>query len=328
MTALVLLALAFPLAAEPGAAADERAAVDAIYLLLGQRRFSEAKDQWNRVGARIQEGLRADSGRALPPVAEKEFKRRVAEAWFVQGLLTARFGEKDEALRLLRDADGLGFPPLESPLMLLAADCLRELQENTLAAQAYQEIVKRAPGNASARLGLGLSLYASGSFPAARTELEELLRRAPRTPGAHYALGAVLFEQKRYDEARDNLQRELELDPRCVDCMARLAHVAYIEGDDRQCSSWLDRATALDPANGEASLVSGMLAYRAGRYEQAIRQLSRVVEQSPSYAQAQYQLALAYQRSGNAAKAKEHFDSYTRLVQEQKARTIGVRGSQ
>ena len=328
MTALTLLACALPLLAEPDPPADERPALDAIYVLLGERRFAEAKDQWNRVGARMQESLRAASGRDLDPAAEKDLKRRVAEAWFVQGLLAVRFAGKDEALRLLRDADGLGFPPLDSPLMVLAADSLQELQEHGLAAQAYREVLKRAPENVPARLGLGLALYSTGQLAAARTELEEVRRRAPATPQAHYALGAVLFEQKRYDEARTRLERELALDPRCSACMAKLAHIAYLTGDDRVCESWLAKAAALDAAPAEADLVAGMLAIRRGRYDVAIPHLSRVVERSPGYAQAQYQLGLAYQRVGNAAKAREHLEAYRRLIEEEKARTVGVRGSE
>jgi Flp pilus assembly protein TadD len=108
--------------------------------------------------------------------------------------------------------------------------------------------------------------------------------------------------------------------------MAKLAHVAYLKGDDRQCESWLAKAAALDPGYLETNLVSGMLDVRTGRYEQAIGHLTRVVEQSPGYARAQYQLAIAYQRSGNAEKAREHQEIYNRLIQEQKARSIGVRG--
>jgi lipopolysaccharide biosynthesis regulator YciM len=110
--------------------------------------------------------------------------------------------------------------------------------------------------------------------------------------------------------------------------MAKLAHVAYLNADDRQCESWLARAAALDPDYFETNLVSGMLENRTGRYEQAIQHLSRVVQRSPGYAKAQYQLALAYQRSGDAQKAREHLEIYDKLVQEHKARTIGVRGAE
>ena len=55
-----------------------------------------------------------------------------------------------------------------------------------------------------------------------------------------------------------------------------------------------------------------MLESRAGRYDLAIRHLSRVVDESPADTRAQSQLALAYQRSGNPEKSREHLEIYGR----------------
>jgi tetratricopeptide (TPR) repeat protein len=305
---------------------DERFALDVAYRLIEHRRFTEAAAPWTRAAKQVETSTRAASGQTLAPAADRQLQRRVAEVMFVQGLLTARLGEKAEALRLLRQADGYGFPPLDSPLMSLAAACLFELREYGLATQAYREIVKSAPQNAEARLRLGVSLFSAGQLAPAQKELEQALRLAPSLPHAHYTLGAVLFELKRVDEARPHLERELAADPRCSACMVKLGHIAYLKGDDRQSESWLAKAVALDPDDLEASLVCGMLATRAGRYDEGIRYLTRVVERSPGSMQGQYQLAVAYQRGGNADKAREHMEIYNRLVKEDKARTIGVRG--
>jgi tetratricopeptide (TPR) repeat protein len=113
--------------------------------------------------------------------------------------------------------------------MVLAADCLYELQEHALATQAYREVLKSAPENVQVRLRLGVSLYSSGQLGAAEGELEQVLRQAPRSPQANYYLGAVLFEQKRSDEAQAHLERELALDARCFGCMAKLAHREHLE---------------------------------------------------------------------------------------------------
>ncbi len=308
--------------------ADERFSLDAAYCLVRRGLLPEARTQVNRVASQVQDSVRRASGQTLTPDAQATLHRRVAEVWFVQGLLTARLGRKEEALQLLRDADRYGFPPLDSPLMALAAECLSDLQEHALAAQAFREVVSRAPDNVPMRLRLAISLFSSGQLPAAKEELERVLRSAPDSPRANYYLGATLFEEKRTEEAQAHLERELSLDPRCSECLAKLAHISYLRGDERQCASWLARATALDPASLEASLVSGMLEIQTGQYEPAIQHLSRVVAQLPGYAKAQYQLALAYQRSGNAPKAQEHRQIYDRLIQEQKARSLGVRGSE
>ena len=310
----------------PAFASDERAELDSIYALLGSRRFTEAREQWNRLIPRLQSTLGGPPGEA--PEAGEERQRRVAEAQFVQGLLAARFGTREEALGLLRQADGNGFPPLDSPLMILAADTLLELDEPALAARAYGEALERTPGAAAVRVRRGAALLAAGRAAAAEAELERVGRESADTPQAAYWLGALRFEQKRVDEAKALLERELASDPQCVGCIAKLAHVAYLAGDDGRCEGLLRRAMALDPAQAEAHLVAGMLASRAGRYDQAIAHLSRVVEQAGRSAAAHYQLALAYRRRGDADKAREHQAIYDRLVAEQKAKTLGVRGAE
>ena len=311
---------------EPQFASDERLAFDTIYVFLGHRRFAEGRDIWNRLATSLQENLKSARAATLAPAAEAALKQQVAEALFVQGLLAARTGSKEEALRLLRQADGYGFPPLDSPLMLLAADCLHDLQEDDLAAQAYREMLQRAPGNTRARLGLGVALFSSGDLVGAEREITRVVAGDSATPMANYWLGAVLLEQKRPDEAKTALELELDRQPHCTDCLAKLAQVAYLAGEDRECETWLSQAMALDSKQVEANLVSGMLANRTGRYDLAIRHLSLVVAQAPDSVRARYQLAFAYRRSGDPQKALEHSEIYERLIQAEKNRSLGVRG--
>ncbi len=312
---------------QPQIDADERFGFDTIYVLVGRRRFGEAKDQWNRLAPRLQQSLRAPEG-AASAAQESERRSRAAEALFVQGLLTARSGAREEALRDLQQADGYGFPPLDSPLMLLAADCLAELQEHRLAVQAYRAFLERVPADAGARLRLGASLLLTGQVRDAEKELARVLAESPESPQAHYWMGALLFEQKRYPDAKAHLQRALALDPRCVDCMAQLAHAAYLDNDLGLSESFLARALALDPDHVEAHLVAGMLANRTGRYDAAIQHLALVVASAPGSARAQFQLAFAYRRSGNAEKAREHQAIYDRLLREQRASSSKVPGSE
>lgn len=303
-------------------AKDERLAFDTIYVLVRRGRVADARVQWNRLAARLQESLRARSGDG----SGVEERRRLGEALFAQALLVAQDGGKDEALKLLGQADGYGFPPLDSPLMLLAADRLRGLGEYALAVNAYREFLARAPADVAARLGLSTTLYAARKFDAARLELEELLRRAPAAKGASYLLGAVLVELNRFEDARAHLERELQADPRCTACLSRLAHVAYLEGRNSECEALLARASAIDPDEVETRMISGLLAFRLGRYAAAIDHLAFVVDRSPGYMAARYQLAMAYRRVGNAEKSREQLQAYQRLLEEQKAREIGFRG--
>jgi Flp pilus assembly protein TadD len=306
---------------------NERLAFDVIYVLLGRGQIAEARIRWNRLGARLQDGIRVPPRGENDPTADVIAKRRIAEASFVQGLLVARDGAKREALELLGRADGLGFPPLDSPLMLLAAECLLDLGEHAMAAQAYREILKHAPRNTVARLGLGIALLSSGDLAASESELAQVFREAPQTPHVRLWLGSVLLEARRSEEAKAHLEQEWSSDPQCALCAAKLAQVAYLGGDDDACASWLSKAMALDPTHEEANLVAGMLANRSGQYAVAIRHLSGVVARVPSSVRAQYQLAFAYRRSGDMERAKAHMEAYDRLIAAQKADSLGVRGS-
>jgi tetratricopeptide (TPR) repeat protein len=211
--------------------------------------------------------------------------------------------------------------------MLLAGECLIDLQEYDLAIAAYRQYVQKQPANMRARAAYAAALYSRGKLAEARRELEEVLRTAPDTPRANYTMGAVLFELKYYPEARAQFVRELALDARCTSCASRLAHIAYLEGDDAKCKEWLGKSLALDPDDIESHLVSGMLALRSGDYADAVEHLTRVVDRSPDFPTARFQLSTAYRRAGNPEKAQEQFEVYQRLLKEQKAREIGVRGS-
>jgi tetratricopeptide (TPR) repeat protein len=277
-----------------------RFAFDATYCLLQHEQIALAKAQWQRIDERTRSRAAAA-------------KQEVAEAAFVRGLLATAAGNKEDALQSFHRADGQDFPPLDSPQMLMLADCFFLLKEYKLAGATYQEALKHFPENTQARWRFGLSLYWTSQLNETVREFEKLVRQNPSQPEVNLYLGSALFALRLNDRARACFERELELDPRCDECMSKLAHLAYLAGDDRQATSWLDKASALSSSSPETDLVYGMIANRAGKYEAAIQYLSRVVEQAPRDAQAQFQLAIAYQRSGDIQKAQEHVDRYRQL---------------
>jgi Tfp pilus assembly protein PilF len=69
-----------------------------------------------------------------------------------------------------------------------------------------------------------------------------------------------------------------------------------------------------------------MLFSRLGDYEQAIKNLELAVTEEPNYWKTHYQLAQAYQRVGNEAKAKEFMDSYNRLFSATTSSALEARG--
>jgi tetratricopeptide (TPR) repeat protein len=291
---------------QPEIDSDDRLAFDVTYYLLQYRQFPLAQSQWQRINERIRKKAPAPDTKAPPP--------EVTEALFVQGLLATAAGRKEEALQLFDRTVSQGFPPPDSPQMFMLADSFYWLEEFSLAIRAYSVVIQRFPGNLQARLRLGASLYWTSQLAPAKEELDRVARENPRQLEANLYLGFVLFAMKRMGEARTCFERELALDPNCSACMYKMGYLAYIAGDDRLAESWLAKAVALGSASPEIDLVYGMIANRAGKYDDAIRHLSRAIEKIPQFPQAHFQLATAYQRSGNAEKAQEHFALYRQIT--------------
>jgi protein O-GlcNAc transferase len=149
------------------------------------------------------------------------------------------------------------------------------------------------------------------------------LDQAPQTPGVHLYLGLALLELKSNEEARRHFQEELKADPKSYQAMAELGYLAYLDGDNDRCREWLEKARPLNPEWVETNVVSGLLYNRLGRFELAIQFLEEAVKERPDHYKAHYQLALAYRRSGNEIKAREHAAKYDQLVAAEKARQLG-----
>ena len=69
--------------------------------------------------------------------------------------------------------------------------------------------------------------------------------------------------------------------------------------------------------------IYGHLYNRLGKYGLAVKSLESAVSENPKHLKAHYQLSIAYRRSGNEAKAKEHLDIYSQLLEAHKAKSLG-----
>jgi tetratricopeptide (TPR) repeat protein len=309
-----------------------------IYLLIRHGQIRLASEQTDRLSERLQTEVRAlrnSRGTAEPegkptdrsaPDSEGStsrtqavLARRVGEVFFLRGLIAATDGRKSEAMEALQLADRYDFPPRDSFEMIMLADCLDRLGEGRLAVQAYQEYVKHHPADDEAQVRLGSVLFAAGDFESARKAFEVVWGRNPRFPSVNYHLGAALLELKLTEEAERRLSEELAHDPRCARCLTKLAQIEYLRGRNERCREILDRSLALDQKWTETYLVFGLLYNRLGQYELAVQNLETVVRDLPDFPTGRLQLSVAYQRLGNAEKAKEHREAYNRLIEARRA---------
>jgi tetratricopeptide (TPR) repeat protein len=298
-------------------AANHRLALNIIYILVRYAQLEPARRELDEFSAILQSLLEARTP------ADPTLTREMGEVFFIRGLVAATSGQKDEAMQQFQAADRNDFPPQDSPQMKMLAEALFRLEEYALAAQAYQTYLSHFPEDDDARLQLGISFCSSSSFTRAQDQLQRLFEKAPAMPEVNYYLGMALLEARNHEEARRHFELELRIDPASYQAMAQLAYLDYTQGDNEKCRERLEKAAALNSTWPETNYVYGLLYNRLAKYDLAVRCLESAVRENPKHIKAHFQLSIAYRRSGNEAKAKEHADIYSRLLEAHKAKSLG-----
>jgi tetratricopeptide (TPR) repeat protein len=298
-------------------AANQRLALNIIYILVRYAQLEPARRELDDFSVILQ------SLQAARTPADPTLTREMGEVSFIRGLIAATSGQKDEAMQQFQAADRNDFPPQNSPQMKMLSEALFRLEEYTLAAQAYQTYLSHFPEDKDARLQLSISYCSSSSFTRAQEQLQQLYEKAPAMPEVNYYLGMVLLESKNHEEARLHFAAELKINPSSYQAMAELAYLDYTQGDNEKCRQWLDKAADLDSKWPETNFVYGLLYNRLAKYDLAVKHLESAVQENPRHLKAHFQLSIAYRRSGNELKAKEHADIYSQLLEAHKAKSLG-----
>jgi tetratricopeptide (TPR) repeat protein len=294
-----------------------------IYTLVRYGKLKLAQSELDKITARLQPDLQRLTGQESKSPALQALKIEAGEVYFIGGMIAASRDDYREAVRLFQAADRYDFPARNSVQMEMLGEAFYRMGEYQLSIQAYETYAKYSPLDPDARMYLGLSYYSSAMFPRARENFQKVLEQAPKTPSVHLYLGLSLLEEKSNEEARREFLEELKSEPRSYQAMAELAYLDYLAGDNVRCGEWLEKARPLKPDWIETNMVSGLLHNRMGQFDRAIQYLELVVKEKPNHYKAHFQLALAYRRTGNESKAKEHADIYDRLIAEEKSRQLG-----
>ena len=209
-----------------------------------------------------------------------------------------------KALPLLEEAYDQN--PLRLDMGVLLAQCQFSVRLTKEAYELLQNLAEAFPGDARARLLLGVAEEHCGRSEAALTHLEAVEQSEPR-PHALIYLGMAYFHLRRVRDAQRAFERALAADPDAPLAHLGLARCRLRARSYEEAAEAAMRAIGLEFSLGEAHLCLGRALLRMGRLQRGVEALETALRFLPPRPDLHAQLAALYVRlPGGDEKAVEH----------------------
>lgn len=196
--------------------------------------------------------------------------------YLVQGILMARAGDFDGALRFFKSAAEID-PGNPDPHYNIGRVYQRKGEE-AKAEEAFQKVIELAPQYQPAYLEIGDLYQRQTRFQEALQAFIAAAQLNPNTPGGRNAQakipflqGILLAQSGRAEEALREFQQALRISPDPAPIYFNIAQVYLRIGDFENAEAALNRTLEVDPRNQGAFLNLGILYERQGKLEEALR---------------------------------------------------------
>ena len=172
---------------------------------------------------------------------------------------------------------------------------------------SYESVLKRAPNDAEALLGLAQVEEFEGKSTVLAT-LQKALTANPRLTGALAMVARLKLEAEEWDSAAVSARRALAVDSMSMRAWSVLGATAWLRGDSATFRSALAAATALQPKPVEFYAELAEAAVRQRRYEEAVRLAERAVSYDSLSVRALGVLGTNQLRTGHMAEGQATLD--------------------
>ena len=176
--------------------------------------------------------------------------------------------------------------------------------------QAAFHEVEAKPKDADANGRTGMLLHAFEQYEAAEVYYRRARFLDPNRLQWAYYLGLAEALDGRHQEAAASLRDAIRLDPGYVPARLKLAEVLLGSGRVDECEAACESIVKDNPQLAPAYYWLGRVAATRGAVSASIEHYRRACQLWPSYGTAHYALALACQRIGAAAEARQHMAAY------------------
>ena len=299
----------------PGVEADLKKAIEvAPQSPLGYTRLGEL---------RISQGRTGEGRRLLEQALEHD--PNALEA--LLGLVRLYSIQKQPTKALDRVNAQIAKAPNNSAYYLLLGQMLAGQKDLEKAEAALQKAVELNKDNIEAMLLLGRIQVARGSQDRALANYQQSIQRNPRDVRSYVLLGTLEERRGNWQKAQELYQKALQVQPDYPVAANNLAYLTLEHGGNADVA--LSLAQIARRGMPDLPSVADTLAwayYQKGAYASAIDLLNEAVKQDPQNPTFHYHLGLAYQKTNDRARAREHLErtlkidpNYSRAAEIKKA---------
>ena len=223
------------------------------------------------------------------------------------GLITLDLAERKMAEARTRVEAQLAKKSRDVQLLFLAASVYDASGDVSNRERVLRQVVELDSANVDAYANLGLMYFKQRKLGEARTEFEELVKRQPTAAAPRTMLAYILQLQGRRADARAAYEKVLELDPNSAIAANNLAWLQAEDGGNLDVALQLAQtAKSKMPDRPEFAGTLGWIYYKKDLPTLAVRELRESVQADPKNPVYQYHLGLAYAKTGDKEKAREH----------------------
>jgi len=193
------------------------------------------------------------------------------------------------------------------------------------AAEVFANGTKAYPNSARMLAALGTALFASARYDEAAQRLCEASDLAPADPEPYLFLGKIeIAAPSPLPCAEEKLALFASLQP--GNALANYFYAMAIwkrqsippnSQDMQQVEALLDKSVKIQPTCADAYLQLGLLYFSRGGYHQAVDYYTEAIAADPQLGEAHYRLGVAYDRLGEAAKARQEFQLHDQIEKAQ-----------
>ena len=167
----------------------------------------------------------------------------------------------------------------------------------------------------AARLNsIGVAYMNQQRFAEAQKQFDSALKAQPDYALAKLNLGISLLSQQKSEDAKKALLDASERLSRDPYAWYNLGLVYKAVGEQEKAIAAFQRVTQIAPSEPDAFYFIGYLSTQLQQYDAAIAAFQSALAVFPFHASAEFGLARAYQRKGDADKAREHLQKFQKIT--------------